>query len=135
MLQKLFDNSVYPLIEQGKPSLLGEDGSCAYRGVDGAKCAIGMLITDEAYTNEIETSSVDRVEVLQALYESGYHIKFNSEHNSFELNLLKKLQHAHDNHIADTHMKSNTLDVDAWLTQFKDECKAIAKEYGLECTL
>lgn len=51
--QELFDRAVQGILTQGCPSFLVEksygipSGGCAYRGVNGSKCAIGHLLTDE----------------------------------------------------------------------------------------
>ena len=46
--QEIFDTVVSGLRKQNKKSL-NADGKCAYRGVDGTKCAAGFLIPDEYY--------------------------------------------------------------------------------------
>lgn len=55
--QEIFDKVARHLFTQGKPSVLEYeigDTRCRYRGEDGTKCAIGILIKDEFYTPEIE---------------------------------------------------------------------------------
>lgn len=46
--QEIFDKVVSHLRAQKKQAL-GSNYICAYRGVDGTKCAAGCLITDEVY--------------------------------------------------------------------------------------
>jgi len=53
--QEVFDYVVTNLYEQGCKSL-SKDGSCAYRGPEGAKCAAGWLIPDEEYNTSLEGS-------------------------------------------------------------------------------
>ena len=52
--QEIFDSIVDGLIRQGKKSL-DRFGDCAYRGVDGTRCAAGFLIDDAEYDSIIET--------------------------------------------------------------------------------
>lgn len=49
--------------------------SCAYRGDNGVMCAVGCLITDEAYNENLESLTADMTEVVNALRESlGFEI-------------------------------------------------------------
>jgi len=56
--QEMFDKAVKGIREQRAFSL--EDASykyrplCMYRGANGTKCTVGMLIPDELYTEELE---------------------------------------------------------------------------------
>lgn len=59
--QVLFDTVADHLIAQGRKSMRVNDGGrrlCAYRGDDGCKCAIGVLIPDADYTEAMEGSSI-----------------------------------------------------------------------------
>jgi hypothetical protein len=47
ILQPLFDKAVKAVIAQGSCSLCADENTCAYRGVDNKKCAIGHLLSDE----------------------------------------------------------------------------------------
>lgn len=51
--QEVFDQVVTHLLNQGERSV-DADGSCAYRGIDGLKCAVGCLISDEDYNDSME---------------------------------------------------------------------------------
>jgi len=54
-VQKLFEDAIIPVIEQGGPSYFRVFiNSCRYRGPNGRKCAIGHLIPDELYNEKIE---------------------------------------------------------------------------------
>lgn len=44
--------------------------SCAYRGDGGVMCAVGCLITDEVYTDELESMCADTTEVVRAIENS-----------------------------------------------------------------
>ena len=48
ILQVLFDKACAGVIDQGAQSLMpGDNSTCAYRGTDGKKCAVGHLLSDE----------------------------------------------------------------------------------------
>lgn len=51
-LQEIFDTVAIHLITQNAVSM--HQGSCAYRGDHGRKCAIGCLISDEVYMPSME---------------------------------------------------------------------------------
>lgn len=52
-LQEVFDIVSKHLLNQRKRSVDGY-GSCSYRGIDGMKCAAGILIPDDQYDIEFE---------------------------------------------------------------------------------
>ncbi len=52
--QEIFDKVSVHLLTQGKRAL-GDDGQrCKYRAPDGSKCAVGILIPDDAYDPVME---------------------------------------------------------------------------------
>lgn len=85
--QEAFDIVAKHLFEQKRPSVLSK-GVCAYRGVEGRKCAIGALISDEEYSPELEDKDVMTLGLKDALPPSlrGLDIEF-----------LTELQDIHDN--------------------------------------
>jgi hypothetical protein len=83
-------------------------GACRYRAPDGTRCAVGCLITDEAYTPALEGHPVGLDIVRQALEASGVGLG--------PLALLAHLQDLHD----------STPPVD-WV----EELKLLAKRHGL----
>ena len=85
--REVFNKVKDHLLGQGTQSM-DETGCCAYRGNDGMMCAVGCLITDEAYTIDIEGKSVEAGAVGIALEESGV--------THIPLGLLKGLQYMHD---------------------------------------
>ena len=64
-LQEIFDRVATHLLTQGKQSR-GPTG-CAYRGADGLKCAVGVLITEGCYSPHLESSTVLMPHVRQAV--------------------------------------------------------------------
>lgn len=58
--QEVFDYVIGHLVSQGKQSIQMEGREpCAYRGDNGLKCAVGVLISDEVYNDGMEGNSVD----------------------------------------------------------------------------
>ncbi len=107
--QEVFDMVARHLIGQGKRSMGVVPGmggrTCAYRGENGTKCAVGCLIPDEAYDPSIENRGIVFWGVLRALgvdvhpQESRegtqvYHARCLEALPT--LNLLMKLQATHD---------------------------------------
>jgi hypothetical protein len=86
--QEMFDKVVAGLASQGFARSLAMDGTCAYRGEGGLRCAAGWLLSDEDYTPDMEGSLVGDG-VRFALF-------LGSGHGRPERNLLRALQAAHD---------------------------------------
>ena len=86
--QAVFDKVVKHLLTQNRRSK-GKRG-CAYRGKDGAMCAVGCLISDKAYDPEIEGHSVYYLRVQENLAKSGVPIYSKMKA------LLTNLQYLHD---------------------------------------
>jgi hypothetical protein len=113
--QQAFDTMVQHLRKQRQKSRNSGCGTCLYRGPDGLKCAVGVLIPDELYSKEMEGQAIDRLLI--------------SERNTFpELSklfdgvnelLLDGMQDIHDFH-----------EPDRWESHFK----SIADEYNLNYT-
>lgn len=87
--QETFDVVARHLLTQNKRSRVIDEGavssSCAYRGDDGLKCAVGCIIPDEYYTKDFEGNRVDHEIIRDLLNFLGY-----------DLALLKQLQNVHD---------------------------------------
>lgn len=98
--QEVFDKVVIGLRKQGCRSYLSDEDTCAYRGVDGRKCAAGILILDEFYSSDLEGETIPtiwprlsiykdhRYKIGQALISSGV----NPAHFLF----IRSLQQIHD---------------------------------------
>jgi len=99
--QEVFDKVARHLLEQGEPCL-DRDGRfqtiCKYRNSAGQKCAVGCLITNEAYDPDIEGRGVQTPEVCAALVKSGIDV-FTVEDRFIQsgMNMLRELQNMHDN--------------------------------------
>ena len=100
--QEVFEHVKNHLLTQNAVSRLlspagyvGIDPStCAYRGIDGRKCAIGCLITDEAYSTALERKNMWDDAVLYALQASG--VPELVMYSPLWI-MLKSLQKLHDN--------------------------------------
>lgn len=89
-LQELFDHVINFLHQQGKPSINGLTGMCAYRAADGSKCAAGCLIPDELFELKMEGKHwgcvVENNSELYRLFSEDQH------------RLIRGLQTLHDYH-------------------------------------
>jgi hypothetical protein len=119
--QEIFDTVLHGIRKQGRPSV-SQDGRCLYRGPDGLKCGVGLLIDDSEYCPEMEGKSADGC--------SG------DEKENIVCNLLKKknidtilagkLQEAHDNAAY-----GNQGQLKKFTEEFEERMQKLAKEYGL----
>lgn len=115
-IQECFDIAVTGLLKQGKKSVFRSDISatgfqCRYRGEKGTKCAVGMLIDDEHYDDDIECEQADQKPVLGCLEASGCPV----DDMAF-VSLMMDMQSIHDN-----------TSVSDWADEFYN----LAGKYGL----
>ena len=108
---KVMDYIVSNLLKQGKKSqesYMNYDteqyevsGDCAYRGykrnddgqiIDTLKCAVGHIISDEAYDDQLESQTIDNTFVIDAVKVSCENWEFTDN----SLGMLKVLQRIHD---------------------------------------
>jgi len=108
---KVMDYVVSNLLKQGKKSqesFMNYDtneyeytGDCVYRGfirnddgeiIDTLKCAVGHIISDEAYDDQLESQTVDNTFVIDAVKVSCENWEFTDN----SLGMLKVLQRIHD---------------------------------------
>lgn len=115
-MQKAYEIVRAHLIEQGRPASDVMTGSCFYRH-EGLKCAVGCLISDDAYRPSMEDCTVDDVGVRLALVESGWAMT----PEGFEM--LHDMQSCHD--------KWNVGDDDG-LRFLIEQIDRVAEEYKLE---
>lgn len=90
-LQTIFTQVIQHLVRQDRPSFLeDEDDVCAYRGGDGAKCAVGYLISDKHYDKVIEHNNLNSEEVVHSLTDTI------GELDETKIEVLSALQMVHD---------------------------------------
>ena len=65
--QEIFDYVTPLLFKQGERSMLEGGTTCAYRGEDGMRCAVGFLIPDELYFDGLEGKSAMDVDITKLL--------------------------------------------------------------------
>ena len=88
--QEMFDKVCAHLLTQLSTSL-DDTGTCLYRGPDGKKCAIGCLIPDELYTEDLE-----KKEIRTLLDYSIGNSELSAYLSQFNKDLLIRLQKTHD---------------------------------------
>jgi hypothetical protein len=110
-MQELYDKVVNHLRNQGVKSFA--EGGCLYRS-NGLSCAVGCLIEDEFYVEELEGRTVDHIDVKNAVVKS-----IGRDLTDQEMQLLLVLQNVHD-----------TFEVSEWNKGFK----LIAICFNLEYT-
>lgn len=87
--EQLCKRVVVHLLQQGGPAA-ASGGSCAYRAGD-KSCAVGCLIKDNLYSENLEGRAVHNMDVIHAVETSlGYRLADN------ELLMLQLLQRMHD---------------------------------------
>ena len=117
-MQKIYDHIWNHFIVEGNP--FGYDHQeyiCKYRTTGGAKCAVGCLIPDDLYDEEIEGIGV------ADWFEIGHAWRIEKNFGSIEgtpiLNLVA-IQHAHD------HAAEN-----GDISEFKEELIEFARQWDL----
>lgn len=107
--QEIFDIVSKHLLTQNTQSVFGGGALCAYRGSQGRKCAIGVLISDEDYKPEMEGMRVSAV--LNEFSAVADKLK---DVSTF---LLGELQRIHDTKLSE---------------QWPEELRAVATRYDLK---
>ena len=98
--QEWFDTVARHLIEQNARSLSDGEGlleaRCMYRGTEGRKCAVGVLISDEHYYAHLENMVASTVLVFGVVCASqGIEVPSDA-HKDVLKGLLTELQLVHD---------------------------------------
>ena len=86
--QAIFNKVVQHLRKQGSQAV--DDNGCLYRSLDGKKCAIGCLIPDELYNQNIERCGVRS---LSHIFLANCIPGYSPDDEEF----LSRLQRVHDN--------------------------------------
>ena len=61
--QSIFNTAYTGMLAQNQRSQIGND-RCAYRGPNGLKCAVGMVLTNDEYNPLMNSESMDVAELL-----------------------------------------------------------------------
>lgn len=83
--QETLDLVAKHLLQQNAQSMHPEKPICAYRGCNGMKCAIGVLIPDELCTEDLEGLDASHPRIVNLLRDQGHNVA-----------LCADLQLAHD---------------------------------------
>ena len=89
-MQQMFDIVVGGLLRQNAQSLGRISDICLYRGLHGRKCAVGFLISDEAYHSSLEGENTTSQSVLKAIEMTFPKL------TTSEIGLLYSMQNIHD---------------------------------------
>lgn len=89
---EIIDRVTKHLLCQGVPSETAYE-SCAYRGEEGRKCAVGVLIPDDEYKSYWDIRFGTKIEVVKSKCPSL---------RGMDLQLLKELQEIHDSRRPET---------------------------------
>jgi len=123
--QEIFDTVAEHLLKQGKQSKAPGDKGCRYRGPDGTKCAVGVLIPDADYRKWMDAGHSIPVDTLlegrdanRKKHRVPASIKALVPHQC----LLATLQGAHDNH----------WNWDNQMQPMRERLRMIAKRFNLD---
>jgi hypothetical protein len=109
-LQKAFNRIWRHFVtKKGPRSYNGRKNGCMYRGPDGAKCAIGLLIPERLYKPEMEGDNVLADEVWEAARKAVPGVRRRT---------LKSLQECHDRAADNVDNASFGADIERRLTSF-----------------
>ncbi len=102
--QEVFDKTVRHLWQQGSPAT--EKGICYYRAPNGAKCAVGIHISDSVYSSAMETHGLTKLlDVRDSVY------KPQLEYLRPHLPLLCQLQNEHDSWESDKELAKTLREI------------------------
>lgn len=105
-LQEAFNKMYLGLAGQKFEKSVSDRNRCQYRGVEGRKCAIGHLISDENYNTGLELKSVFSWDVNHALTASGVDMIGNGIDVTSEAEqVLNECQQSHDNSVSPEDMQ------------------------------
>lgn len=111
--QEIYNTVKAGLASQGWIPSVDAYGWCAFRDNLGRKCAAGWLIPDEVYDDHMEGEPIEQ---LFELYSE-------LEHLSRHVELIQKLQDAHDSFVRDVwHKPSRKESLQVWVERVAVEC-------------
>lgn len=112
--QDAFDIALNGIRKQNYKISTTKEGSCAYRGENGLRCALGHMIPNKLYKSGMEGLVPDH-SLLRDFPELGVYLE------NVDVELLTDLQCAHDSYLG-----YNKFDYD-----YENKMKQIAKNWGL----
>jgi hypothetical protein len=115
--QSVFETVARHLFAQGKRAFLPMDG-CLYRTPTGNSCAVGCLIPDDMYSEDMEGKSVGQLLGRQV---GGLNGELHDFFEGVDWGLLQDLQQLHDN---ESNWENSAV--------LSERLFAVAKEYDLK---
>jgi hypothetical protein len=124
--QDIFDYVFEGLYKRGKRAYDNTHLACQYKTIDGSKCAVGMLITDEYYAKYGEVIEGSNIADLRLSYvdEDRPLIPTLAQHSD----LLGDLQEIHDQDLSPMRIGEGTLN---FRHKLVEAFTRIAKHYDL----
>jgi len=124
--QEAFNTMYNGVLKQGCASM-DYEGTCLYRGDNGAKCNAGYLIDDEHYDPEFNSAAIYNADVSEALQ-----VSIGSKLISEDFSFIGDAQQAHDSAALTTKAAHITKDNDGvFIAKYKVNMKGLAESYGL----
>lgn len=116
--QEIFDKVAAHLIKQGCKSMNTEH-RCLYRGQDGARCAVGIFIPDDAYKPEMEGLTAAQ---MSSTFPDALPAALRQD-----IMFLSELQRAHDSSICRT----------GWpfINDVSIRLRTVARTFGLDYSI
>jgi hypothetical protein len=126
--QQIFDQVARHLLTQKRKSVKTPEtltGRCLYRGPDGMKCAIGVLIPDEEYVEAMESLSISQLLNEQIPHNKGFDLQpilplLKARFEDVDPPFLNALQNLHDG---------------CFVENWKKELRGFAVDHGLNSTV
>ena len=113
--QEIFNTVVKGLRAQGCKS--ENDAGCAYRGIEGRRCAAGFLIPDDKYSTKFEHQGIMWEPYLDGGYNRPTNCLISMGYDKELLKFTTALQGIHD---------------DKGVEEWEEEWQQLARENGLE---
>lgn len=113
--QEIFTRVWTHFVTEKNPKSVTEKGICAYRGPNGAMCAIGILLQDDVYDPILEDNNWRSLQYLdESAGAKGKAVaKIRNALGYLDNSFLQEMQNAHD---GSTSVKSNSIEARLRLT-------------------
>jgi hypothetical protein len=122
----VFKKIVGGLLKQGTQSMDRTESTCKYRGTNGMRCAIGMIISDSAYKRSLEGSTImstdntRKSKLIKALVDSGIDVS-----TPADIEFLAEMQEIHDSAYGRPWIENFTSAANSHLGMSKTAAKAL----------
>lgn len=124
--QEIFNQVIEGIFRQGGPSFVyyedSKDIICKYRWSNGRKCAAGLIMPDDEYSEDVEGYPVDNERINPWFYKNT------------DIDFMKTLQIVHDETIRNEETQGFLSDED-FLKKWVIKMKKVADDYDLDKTV